>query len=152
MHINIQHLRTKQFTLTQYAAETTPDILLLNETHMHPNNLLSRIHGYKSASRTDGIDCKGGVAIYCKEDLPFSPINIPTFFQNTAAISISIPTLGEVAIISHYFPPYANSHITNNFFHFFTSTFRHCIFMGDYNAHHPHINTTIEYHIFTQQT
>ena len=141
MQINIQHLRTKQFTLTQYSAEANPDVILINETHLTPDRLPVYIHGYTSANRRDSQNgAAGGVAIYCKEDLHFSPINHPNFLQDTTAISISIPPLGEVAVITHYTPPYPNSHITNDIFQFFISNFRHCIFMGDYNSHHPFIN------------
>ena len=142
MMININHLRSKQYTLTEYTCQTSPDVLLINETHLKPTMLSTRIQGYKTAARMDGDNGTGGVAIYCRDNLSFSTINTPSHFQNTAAILISIPSIGELAVITHYIPPYPTSHITNSIFHHFTSRYRHCLFMGDYNAHHPFINST----------
>ena len=140
MLINICSLRNKLFTLSHYLDETSPDVVLINETHLSSTDSTPRIHGYQIAARTDGENRRGGVAIYCKQDLPFSPINHPVFLQDTAAISIPHPTLGDISVVTHYTPPYPTSHIYPNLFNFFTSRSPNCIFMGDYNAHHHYIN------------
>ena len=58
--------------------------------------------------------------------------------NDCCAVTIRIPRIGEIAIVSIYIPPHSSFHTYT--FSYFLHHFSHVIMMGDFNAHHPNIN------------
>ena len=147
-HININSIRGKLTTLAHYVEQTDPDIILLNETRYKSNQPSCKIAGYYTICRHDDpVNGRGGTAIMVKDNIPAIPLNIEDHLLNlncyVSAISLDLPNIGEIAIVSHYAPPSLNS-IHNQLFTFFLEKFEKCIFLGDYNAKHPEIAPTID--------
>jgi len=140
-YVNIAHIKTSQYNLFQYTEETSPHVFLLSETHEQPNNPPCFIQGYTPITRHTNENGTGGTAIYAKNGITCNKIDTSKFAENVSAITINIPTMGTVAIITHYIPPNPNSKIRKKIFSEFTRKYNHCLFMGDYNAHHPFINS-----------
>ena len=82
-----------------------------------------------------------------KDNIPAKPITIQENLLNlncyVSAISLNLPNIGEIAIISHYARPMQNS-IHNQLFSYFLNKFQKCLFLGDYNAKHPEIAPTLD--------
>ena len=126
-HININSIRGKLTTLAHYVEQTEPDIILLNETRYRNNQPSCKIAGYYTICRHDNpVNWHGGTAIMVKDDIPAKPITIEENLLNlscyVSAISLNLPNIGEMAIISHYAPPSQNL-IHNQLFSFFLNKF-----------------------------
>jgi len=142
IHVNICHIQSKLFTITQYIHEQHPDIILFNETHYNPDQPSVKIPGYSTIARHDNDDGSGGTAIMAKSDLVFTPIDTSSLHTDCCAIQTSLPHIGDIAIVSHYIRPYHNVRIQDAFFSFFTNRYDLCLFMGDYNAKHQALAPT----------
>ena len=135
IHVNISSLRKHLFTLNHYAQEHNPDLILLNETHYDPGQPDLKITGYQTVARHDNHDGSGGTAIYAKNDLDTSEIETSQLNLDCCAILLSLPNIGQLAVISQYYKPYNEYNISESDFTYFTNQYQNCLFMGDYNAH-----------------
>ena len=140
LHINIRHIKNKTVQIMQYLNENTPDLVLVNETHYRPNHPNAKIYGYETIARHDNQNGTGGTAILCKNGLTTKPINTDQLDIDCCATLINLPNIGEIAVISMYYPPYQNINIRLRDFLFFTTKYQKCIFMGDFNAYHHTIS------------
>jgi exonuclease III len=140
LQINIRGIRNKSYLLAEYAQLSATDLILVCETKYSPGTRTTNIPGYQLAARHDsGIRASGGTAIYAKTGLQFSCIDTTQLQNDCAAVSINLPRIGEVAVVSVYVTN-SNTNPTNihfSTFSHFLNRYTHVIFMGDFNAHHP---------------
>ena len=140
LHINIRGLRANRTLLTQYTEDTTPDLILINETKMPETVPAVNIPGYYIATCNPAVGLAGGTIIYAKMGISTCPIDTSHIQNDCCAITINHPTMGKTAIVSAYIPPLGK--INENLFTFFLDKYNKCIFLGDFNAHHLCISST----------
>jgi len=110
MHININGLKTNKTELELYTEETKPDILCINETKtgsQPPSKLLGyNLTTYRN--RTTGLLAGGGVAIYCRDSITATDIDINKDDICGVEVTDGKNTIG---IITYYCPPSKNTEI-----------------------------------------
>ena len=133
LHSNVNGIYSSRTELEHLTMECDPDIITINETH------LSHAEKYTfpkyNIYRKDRLGRKGGVAIFCKNTVPATEIEIPTEFKEieTIIIKIHIRTW-PLYICTIYNPPKSKLPIT---YLQYLSTFHKLIILTDINAHHP---------------
>lgn len=136
---NCRSLNANKESLDDLISKFFPDIILLTETWLKPNqNFYLKNFKIIRCDRPDGY---GGSAILIHKNIPFSLINSPELTaDNNVSISISaakilLPSF-QFSIYSVYIPPSANISILSfeTFFDHFNGNF---VIGGDFNAKSP---------------
>ncbi|MEO1211824.1 MAG: endonuclease/exonuclease/phosphatase family protein, partial [Cyanobacteria bacterium J06638_20] len=143
--LNINGIRNKGLILADYLQSSDVDFALIQETKLKGTQRNPYIPGYTVAARRDNtldpddIAC-GGTMVLVKLGLATTPLDTSSIDNNCAAISIDLPTVGKIAVVSMYVPPYRTSNIHTFSFSYFFQNFSKVIIMGDFNAYHPCID------------
>lgn len=142
---NANGIKNRIHELREFLKEHSPDILLIQETHLRPEDRLNIANytTYRSDYTLQNIRMRG-TAIIIKNSLPHHPIILPTLSViNATGININLPNLPPYTIISAYVPPQQSAiHISEdlkNLNNINTNT----IIFGDFNAKHTLWNNLI---------
>lgn len=137
---NVQSLHKHKEELQRRLIEEDCSFALISETWTHTDQETTsryRISTFNGVfdSREDGY---GGAAVYLKNTINFTRINLPSLSGSTQAVAVSIPKL-DIILVSIYISP---SIQINELEDDITSIFNHLkqhkkvILGGDCNAHH----------------
>ena len=114
--------------------EKRPDLLILQETHLI-DRYSPRIPDYNVYRKDKSAHC-GGQAIFVRNDLPFSIIEVP----KSSKIELQCIHVRSVYIYNIYIPP--NSCIENKRLSFLDDLPKRSLLFGDFNAHHHSWSTS----------
>ena len=107
---------------------TTPDVLILQETHL-VERYSPKIQGY-SLFRKDNSLHSGGLAIFVKDNLPATILNIP----GTTSIEVHCISVQHLTFYNIYISP--NHILSVNDLAFMNGLPKRTIILGDFNAYH----------------
>ena len=139
LQVNINGLRSKATILADYLHLKDVDIVLICETKTKPGTRDCHIPGYNLAARHDtDLQNGGGTAVYVRMGITAAPIPTDNLQNDCAAISIKLPRIGDIALVSVYISPTSTLHFST--FNHFITNHNKVIFMGDFNSHHQCIS------------
>lgn len=108
MHLNVNGLNNKTSFLDTYLLDHPADVLCITEHHLHRDQINKvNLNNYKLASSHCRTICKrGGVAIFCKHNVPFKLIDISTFTSDIDFEATAIHLVEQnILIVSVYRSP-----------------------------------------------
>ena len=135
IHANVDSLLQRQSELELLTNETQPDIVALNETKTDAHDPIE-LPNYTLACRHDISRRQGGIAILVKRRLKYSIVPTNQWTRNNKqvlAISIKINNM-TAAVVAYYNAP--NDHPNPDIFDTILSSYKHAIFIGDFNSKH----------------
>lgn len=128
--INVRNWKSNKYALSVDIHNYNPDIILLNETSVNPNDAIT-LDGFQSITKSNGA--YSGVGVLIKNTLKFKLIHV----VDTNTIAIQLQTdIGPVIISTSYCPPRQKYIPTTSIYSILPNNLP-TIFISDYNAHHP---------------
>lgn len=127
---NCRSLLNKKTELIYLINKHKPSILSISETWLRPDSVF-RLSGFVSV-RGDRQDGFGGVALFLKNNLPFSNIVIPDHSDSFEAVAVRIK---DISVISLYIPRPTKS-IIRDLISVLNSLSKPLLVLGDFNCHH----------------
>ncbi|XP_068225651.1 uncharacterized protein [Palaemon carinicauda] len=134
---NIQCLRTNFALLQSQVAVQKPDVILLQETLLKENTKFSFVN--YTVYRKDFTNTTRGLLTLIKNTIPSKRIN-DIDCHDAESLSIQI-TLSNTSLAIHNIYKSPTKVIDANLF-FATAETRDTLFAGDFNAHHPFLQST----------
>ena len=140
LHVNVNGLRARKTELEVYLRDTSPDVVLVNETKLG-DGPVPRLNGYRAAAVRNRDLARGngggggGVAIYTRKELKFADISPDV--DDIVAVDLKTAK-GSLLIVSYYRPPYATIDFNADALVTLIQGFKHWIIAGDFNAKHEY--------------
>src|SRR6266404_1940257 len=131
---NCRSLNNKHEELDALIQIHNPDVIIIMETWLSPNNIF-QINNYNTY-RSDRNSIGGGVLISVKTNIKSNLISTNINFPNTELIGININYYStNINIFAWYSPSFnVDDHMFENFLDSYPN---HSLLIGDFNSHHP---------------
>ena len=128
---NINGLKKKQLDLNLLIEQHKPDIIFINETHLHQHDKIKIKHF--SMIRDDRDDGYGGIATLINVNIPFKQANVNINIHNN--FQIQRIKVNKFNLLNIYCPPNINP-TQQQYIDIMETTRDNTIIMGDFNAQH----------------
>ncbi|GFW47783.1 putative RNA-directed DNA polymerase from transposon X-element [Trichonephila clavipes] len=136
---NAKRLLRRNAELRIFIEKHSPDILLIQETHLRPshNFNIANYTCHRNDRITDGSRTAGGTLILVKNSLKHHCLPTPPLRALEATnIILTPPKHNPISITSVYIPPFSDENLFTLDIEYFIQTANNCVLFGDFNASH----------------
>ena len=132
LQVNIQNWKNNNYLLKCSLADSSPDVILLNDLSLN-GNAIPKLRGYAGAFK--GTEMHSGVAVFVKQQHKHTFID---FDNNDNILATKLYTnLGPLIVATSYTPPRFNTHPTVAFNRILNKNIP-TVFLSDFNSTHPY--------------
>ncbi|GFW03458.1 probable RNA-directed DNA polymerase from transposon BS [Trichonephila clavipes] len=141
---NANGIKRKFFEFKLFIEKHSPDIILLQETHLRPSQRFNicNYNCYRNDRITDG-PASGGTLSLVKSTIPhFQPHSTPLQHIEASTVTLNPPNINPITITSLYIPPHSDKFLFTLDIENILQINSNCVIFGDFNATHNAWNSS----------